>query len=283
MLLGPRTNRQAGVATIPLLVMALGLVLIAILLGTALSTAKGLSNSFKSQQHDYMVEVQDKLASWYRRNLTVEADGSYVITSEQLFTAISTERRYGVALVLSQQLNDGSVYYHKIAIVAPGSTSQSSPTSTYGSFDEAGKFTAPIGFAVLEFDGKGPQYAALKDTNGKLERIAAMLEQYVAVRLNEDANSDSTNNYFRPLRDCSHVGTRELPCTNGFVSVAQMLQAEALKGAGNGAPTINAWGSDIVVTNDISDPSEGGPFTMTVATNTPWNQTLLVKAVQPIF
>lgn len=280
---GPQRNRQAGVATIPLLVMALGLVLIAILLGTALSTAKGLSNSFKSQQHEYMIDVHGKLASWYRRNLTVEADAGFAISSNQLITELGIERRYGIVLVLSPQLNDGSVYYHKIAIVAPGPTSETSSTSTHGNYDGAGNFAAPGGFSVIEFDGKGTQYAALGDTNGKLEKIAAMLEQYVSVRVSEDANSDSTNNYFRPLRDCSHVGARELPCTNGFVSAAQLLQADALKGASNGAPTLNAWGLDIVVTNDISDPGEAGPFTMTVATNTPWNQTLLVKAVQPIF
>lgn len=278
----PNQTRQAGVATVPLLVIALGMVLIAILLGTALATAKSMANSFKSQQHEYMVDVQMKLGSWYRRNLAMEADASFTRDSDQLFSEIGVEKKYGVELVLSGQLDDGTVRYHKVAVVAPGSSTVPSGTG-FGGYSAAGVYTAPDGFKVVEFDGKLAQHKASADTNAKLARIAEILEQYVSVRISEDANSDSINNYFRPARDCSHVSSRELPCTNGDQAVELFFQSEALAGMAVGVPIQDGWGGQVVLNNDPGDVDTPAPFTMTISAVTPWGQTLFVKAVQPTY
>lgn len=279
----PNRKREAGIATLPLLVMALGMVLIAVLLGTAMSTAKSLSNSFKSQQREYMMEVQAKVASWYERNLGIESGTGFTIDSAQLFAELGVERRYSVRLVISPQLDDGTVRYHKVAVVSPGTSASGNNASGFGSYDLAGVYTAPDGFALVEFDGKSSQRRSLAETNSKLAKIAEVLEQYVAVRISEDANTDSTNNYFRPLRDCNHVGARDLPCTNGAVNVATFFQSGALLGMSDGAPKQDSWGGDIKVNNDADDPTGSAPFTMTITALTPWGQELIVKAVQPTY
>jgi len=270
-------------AIVPLLVMAIGIVLIAVLLGVGLSNAKATSNAFKSEQHEYMVSVQKRLATWYGQNIAMESNAATSYTSDQLFVEIGVQRRYGIVLVLSPQFDDGTVRYHKVAIVVPGLSDGVSALNWFGSYDSNGVFKAPANFSFLEFDGKPLQYKALGDTNLALERVASVLEQYVSVRVHEDAGTDSTNDYFLPTHDCNHVGTRDLPCTNGYVNASQFLQTAALNGSGADVSATNAWGTDISVSNDIAENSAVAPFTMTVSTTTPWNKVLIIKAVQPIY
>jgi Tfp pilus assembly protein PilV len=268
---------------LPLIVVATGMLVLAVVLGIGLVNAKKLSNAFRSEQSAYMADVQRRLALWYKSNVGLEADPNYSISSDDLFAAASIYRRYGVQLVISPQLNDGTVSYHKIAVVAPGTVSSGTLVSGYGTYAADGTFSAPAGFSVLEYDGKMLQYQALSSTNKALEQMASALEQYATARMQSDENSDGANNYFLPASACSIVSPVDFPCTGGVVDAGTFLQAPALLGIGSGLTTQNAWGTAITLDNDIADNSAQPPYTMTVTTVTPWNSTLSVKAVQPLY
>jgi hypothetical protein len=267
----------------PLIVFAIGAVMLALAVGVGVVHVKSVANAFQTERSAYMALIQKKLATWYSLNVGMERDPSFAMSSDQLMAAIGMEQKYGVVLVLSPAISDGTVQYHKVAIVSPGPSSTSSASAPYGSYAGGGIFVAPTGFTFVEFDGKQAQYAALAATTKALDTIAALLEQYASVRVHGDANSDGANNYFLPFQGCAMPSPNELPCTNGEAPADTYLSVKSLMGGQGGVTVKNAWGGAITLNNDVSANTSEAPFSMTVSTQTPWNSTLSVKAIQPLY
>src|SRR5471032_584250 len=113
----PTSMRRQHGMIVPLVVLALGALMLAVIAGVGLINAKAASNAYKSDQNAYLHEVQRKVAAWYAANVAIESNPSVAYASDELLAVVGIQRRFGIVLVLSPQLNDGTVAYHKVAIV----------------------------------------------------------------------------------------------------------------------------------------------------------------------
>lgn len=273
--------RERGSVAIAIVV-AVALFAFAVVGGIGVNNARRLANEYNGSRDDYMKMVRDRLEHWYARNLSMEA-GQPTYSSEALFDQIGVMRQYGVVLILSPQLSDGTVQYHKVAIVSPGARTSGGPSQGYGAYTADGTYSVPGGFVLMEFDGRPLQLKAVGDAKRSLERVANYFEQQVTLRARNDAGSDSTVNYFLPVNGCVQPAAGEMPCTNGEMDLNEFVTKAQLLDPANGFAMATPWGTPISLNNDAAENSSEAPFTMTVSAVTPWNTKMAVKAVQPIY
>lgn len=275
-------TRQAGF-TFPLFVIAIGSLAFAIFVGYGMVASKKITNAYRFSQQGYLDDCRKRIGQWYAANLKLEATPGWTLDSEKLLELAGIQRSYALVAIVSPALNDGTVQYHKFALISPDTKATSAGGAQYGAYDANGVLSVKPGFRYVEFDGKDAQYVAMAATNKSLERLANLLEQYTASKVSLKADADGATNLFLPVGGCGHLAAGEFPCTNGDMTAAEFIAFKSVLGSGAALTTQSAWGTDIFVNNNVDANSSEPPYTMTVSAKTPWNTTLAVKAVQPLY
>ncbi len=263
--------------------------------------SRQFSNSLPESKAKYLVEAQEAIDTWYRKNaafLDNNAPGPCpVLTEDQIFQQAMITKKYAVRIAMTPCLtvNGTEVVYRNVAVWIPAFGVQD-----LAAFTPDGVFqprnTQVLYKVVL---GRGIEAENVSQTQKNMRAIAAALEARFKVKFETDPLRDLSINYFRAL-DCGAPGPDEIPCSTNIVPTGYVpltpanFTALRLRDVGGITPEMvnNAWGQPIIFNNVVSDlgnpcvpapkTSNDPPYTMLLQTLTPWGTTITMCGIQPI-
>ncbi|MDE3010040.1 MAG: hypothetical protein KGI67_04060 [Pseudomonadota bacterium] len=248
---GPPTPGVALVAALALLG-ALSLLLLA---HWNVDTAVRAERRALLRQTALEQQLADRLQDWYRQHLAeLDAPGAAAPDPATVLQTLPGTDRIRVAL--GPLTFEGDVA-GRLVYAATGSDSR-----------------------VL-VDGHALERLAIDRARRQLRQLAARLETWFAARIASDPLHLADSNHFRPADPGCFAASGELPCLAEYVDVAQLERlANAL--ALTPSELHSPWGSCCPLeASNGADASAVAPYTLALRVRTPWDLTLVARAVQP--
>jgi len=273
-------HAQAGFSVVAAM-LALFSISAALLLGTLQVEDQARGNREEVEQRAYIEDASRRLTLWYQANANTQEAIAGQLDMAAALAGAGIVPRYGLVAASSQQLSDGMVSWHVLALWLPDpqrvqGTALDPVTGVFtpGTLVSTGQ---PATVVSATINGRAMQLAAFSESSRRVRLAAARLENMFAARRAMDPFSLGGRNWFR-AGDCGAVLPGELPCYDAYTNLAATT-APAEAGI-EAEMAVNAWGLPITLSN-LQSSSLVTPFSMSVRTLTPWGGVIGAIAKEP--
>lgn len=115
-----------------------------------------------------------------------------------------------------------------------------------------------------------------------LNEIATAAQVFFHARLNSDPSKDASQNHFRAPFGCNLRQADEMPCIDNFTALADAADAARILNLNAPSQLVNPWGLPYELSNLAGSEAFTPPYSMAFRTQTPWGQSIEVKAVESL-
>lgn len=272
------------------------LLVVALLLALAAAVTARLGREFESRrqrlqdfQHQQLVQARDRLLAWVAPRLgelDAQVRSGTLIDAPDLLVQAGVDPRSGIRLSIGPVQAGSGISYIPMALWWPAVPGDAPVWDGIGTF-RAGR--DPL--RLLPFSTRDLEQLAKSDSLARLQALAQRAEARFAIKVETDPDHRIDWNWFRAPDGNCRLDADQFPCASdlnasGWPSV-QALQARSLAwdapGGADGRLARNGWGGDNLWTNDVAPAQyQAPPFSMAFATQTPWGDWLIARAVQPL-
>jgi len=253
----------------------------ALLLGTLQVEDQARGNREDVERSAYIEDASRRLTLWYQANANTQEAIIGPLDMDAALAAAGITPRYGLLATSSQQLSDGLVSWHVMALWLPEpqrvqgtALDQATGVFTQGTLVSTGQ---PAVLVSASINGRAMQLVAFSESSRRVRLVAARLENMFAARRAMDPFSPGGRNWFR-AGDCGAVQSGELPCYDAYTNLA--ATTAPVEAGIEAEMAVNAWGLPITLSN-LQNSSLVTPFSMSVRTLTPWGGVIGAVAKEP--
>lgn len=280
-----RGNSPAGSRGFALigLIAALGMVAMVLVAGYSALYARQADAILDKSKLAWLEDAAKSLEVHYFSDPNATITGS----EEGIMQGAGVIPRWEAHVQVSSEMTDAAtgIRYVSLAVWMPGLHDQGSlplfDTDT-GEFKICPNNDCPPDRIFRVVNSLEAQRAAVEMTRKRLGEIAAKAETYAKAVLLRDPEHNLAVNPFRP-RLCTLPEYGKPECLDEYVALTDP-SANSVTTAFGLAPgeIMDGWGNSIEVSNLEGSEILVPPFSMTFRATTPWGQTFVTTAVQPI-
>ncbi|MDQ1343081.1 MAG: hypothetical protein QG571_1701 [Pseudomonadota bacterium] len=280
-----RGNSPAGSRGFALigLISALGMIAMVLVAGYSALYARQADAILDKSKLAWLEDAAKSLEVHYFSDPSMAIAGS----NEAVMQNAGVIPRWEAHVLVSGEMTDAAtgIRYVSLALWMPGLHDQGSQpvfdTDT-GEFDICPNNDCPDDRIFRVVNSLEAQRAAVELTRKRLSEIAAKAETYAKAVLLRDPEHNLATNPFRPL-NCALPEYGKPDCLDEYVALLDPSAEDTAAVLGL-APSevVDGWGSPIEVSNLEGSEILVPPYSMTFRAATPWGQTFVTTAVQPI-
>lgn len=249
-----------GLAVVALLAAIMAVVLLA-LAGWQAHAATLATGAADARRSAALALASERLRDWYRGHLA-ELDTPGGLPPDPAAALAGEPRLREVQVDLGALASDGEVLGR--------------PVRAWMRSDPGG-----AGSAAVAVDGRALEREAMRSARAQLAGLARRFEAWYAARIAIDPLHRLDRDWYRPVDAGCLALAGELPCLSDWTAAGSVASAAAALGV-DAAAFATPWGDCCPVELDNGlDQGAGPPYTLALRVRTPWNQALLVQAVQP--
>jgi hypothetical protein len=284
-------KNEAGAAAI-LMVLIVFLMFAMAIAALDLITEKESSVNIRHKELVFLNKEQTVLSDWYTANASlIDASNSKITTeyatNQGLLNAIGIPDKYNIKVYVTnvQSYNTTSggnsvtIDYHDFYLVIP--------SATYGTGTFSGNTFTPVANQLFtKVNGLNIENNLYKKSFNQLDSLNSSFVNYYYIMLQNDPLHDVSIDYWAS-NGCNGMRTADstaFGCTNGnFANLNVILTAKYMQlgNPNNNNAILNPWGIPVQINNSGNIEQQGPPFSMFLASLTPWGTKLYLAITEP--